>query len=128
VFGVIVLTLLILLALTAIGTILVFAWIDDTAAIYIRDVGAASFFAPFAALACTLTYHRLRELQPASFRSRTRGYDVGVRRARALLGLALLLAAPRPRRPEGSRRGRGARILRDGKPLTVPVELGDRAA
>jgi hypothetical protein len=63
VFGVIVLTLLILLALTAIGTILVFAWIDDTAAIYVRDV---------APLACTLTYYRLRELQPASFRSRTR--------------------------------------------------------
>jgi len=65
VFGVIVLTLLILLALTAIGTILVFAWIDETAAIYIRDVVAASFFAPFAALAWTLTYYRLRELQPA---------------------------------------------------------------
>jgi hypothetical protein len=62
VFGVIVLTVLILIA-AAIVLAVLFAWLPDEAGGYVQNLVSNTLTAPFLALAWTLMYFRLRELE-----------------------------------------------------------------
>jgi hypothetical protein len=66
VFGVIVLTVLILLAaaiVIAIVAAIVLGWLPDEIQTYVQNLVSNTFTAPFLALAWTLMYFRLRELE-----------------------------------------------------------------
>jgi hypothetical protein len=64
VFGLIVLTVLILLGVSLVVAIVLF-WLPDEIQSYVTDVVRNTLTAPFIALAWTLVYYRLREPQPA---------------------------------------------------------------
>jgi hypothetical protein len=64
VFGVIALTILVLIVF-AVALTAPFIWVENPVALFLLDVVTSSIAAPFAALAWTLTYYRLRELRTA---------------------------------------------------------------
>jgi hypothetical protein len=65
VFGLIVLTVLILIAVSIVVAI-AFLWLPDEIQTYVTDVIGNTLTAPFIALAWTLMYYRLRERRPAT--------------------------------------------------------------
>lgn len=64
VFGLIVLTFLVLIA-AGIVLGLALVWLPESARSYVTDVVANTLFAPFVALAWTLAYYQLRDARPA---------------------------------------------------------------
>jgi hypothetical protein len=65
VFGVIVLTILLLIAVSIVVAIALL-WVPEEIRTYVTDVVGNTLTAPFIALAWTLMYYRLREPQPAA--------------------------------------------------------------
>jgi hypothetical protein len=65
VFGLIVLTVLILIAVSIVVAIALF-WLPDSIQAYVTDVVRNTLTAPFIALAWTLVYYRLREQRPVA--------------------------------------------------------------
>jgi hypothetical protein len=65
VFGLIVLTVLVLIAISIVVAI-AFLWLPDSIQTYVTDVVANTLTAPFIALAWTLMYYRLRERRSAA--------------------------------------------------------------
>jgi hypothetical protein len=65
VFGLIVLTVLILIAVSIVVALALF-WLPDSIQAYVSDVVRNTLTAPFIALAWTLVYYRLREQRPVA--------------------------------------------------------------